>query len=247
MTQCIILAGGLGTRVQSITNRQPKCLIPFNGKPFLWHQLKLLEKNHIEEIILCLGYGHEHVLHFLTENSEWPFKISISSDGPVLRGTGGALLNAVQTLDVRNAFIVLYGDSYLPVDFQQIWRQSENGRLPLMTVHRQLNHATNNVLIKDGYIIKYSKNVSDWTSDAPTHIDYGLTVLQKKCFTMEKNIIIPFDLSVILSKIIKQKQLRALEITESYFEIGSFSGIEQFQKMLDRMKNDVGPTLDNSC
>lgn len=247
MTQCIILAGGLGTRVQSITNGQPKCMIPFNGKPFLWHQLKLLEQNCIEEVILCLGYSHEYILRFLAEYSVWPFKINVSLEGPVLRGTGGAILNAIKSLDVREGFFVMYGDSYLPVDFQQIWRQSENGRIPLMTVHRQLNHSTNNVLIKDGYVSRYSKNPKHWMQEAPTHIDYGLIVLQKQHFTMAKNLNFSFDVSLILSKIIKKKKLKALEIAELYYEIGSFSGIEQFQKMLDRMKNDVGPTLDNSC
>ena len=233
MTQCIILAGGLGTRVQSITNGQPKCMIPFNGKPFLWHQLKLLEKNYIEEVILCLGYGHTQVLNFLSEYSEWPFKINVSLEGPLLRGTGGALLNAIQSLDVREAFFVLYGDSYLPVDFQWIWRQSDGGRLALMTAHRQQGGTTHNVIIKNGYIIKYSKNASDWTSDAPTHIDYGLNILHKNDIIKQNSVSQPFDLSVILAEIIQRRKLHALEIKETYFEIGSVSGIERFQKMLD--------------
>lgn len=234
MTQCIILAGGLGTRIQSIANGLPKCLIPFNGKPFLWHQLKLLEKNQIEEVILCLGFGNERVSQFLAEQSEWPFKVTISLEGPVPRGTGGALLNAIQNLSVREAFFVLYGDSYLPVDFQWIWQQSENGRLSLMTAHRQENNPTNNVLIKKGYIFKYSKHESEWSQKTPTHIDYGLSILHKKDVVKLRDMSQPFDLSIILRDVIEGGKLHALQISETYFEVGSMSGIKQFQEMLDR-------------
>ena len=63
----IILSGGKGNRVKKFTKKIPKCLIDINGKPFLYHQLKNLKNNNINNVILSVGYlGNQirsYVLH----------------------------------------------------------------------------------------------------------------------------------------------------------------------------------------
>lgn len=244
MVQCIILAGGLGTRVREIAKGLPKCLIPFNGKPFLWYQLKLLERNNIDEVVLCLGMGHQHVQHVLERYHDWPFKLTVSLEGSALRGTGGAVLNAIQTTNVCDAFMLMYGDSYLPIDFQRVWSESEGGLRSLMTVYAQGDSLSNNVQVSGGKIAKYSKNSEDWVGESPTHIDYGLLVLHKGEFARVNNDAGNFDLSIIVEKLVANNELHALEIKQQYFEIGSIAGIQRFQRMLDWNTWELEYTLD---
>ena len=113
-----ILAGGLATRLRPITERVPKVLIPVAGKPFLAHQLALLREQGVTRAVLCLGHLGEMVQRDFGDGSAHGVKLEYSFDGPVLLGTGGALKRALPLLGEK--FFVLYGDSYLPIDFKTV-------------------------------------------------------------------------------------------------------------------------------
>lgn len=133
MLPVVILAGGLGTRIRQFGENVPKALLDINGEPFLGHQLRLLHKNGIRHVVLCIGHLAEQIETFTGDGSRFGMKIEYSYDGPVLLGTGGAIRKALPKLD--DAFFVLYGDSYLTCDFsavQQTFQRS--GKKALMTV-----------------------------------------------------------------------------------------------------------------
>jgi len=109
-----ILAGGLATRLKPITERVPKLLVEVAGEPFFSHQIRLVRASGLTRIVLCLGYLGERIVEVYGDGSKWDVKIEYSFDGPTLLGTGGALIRALPMLG--EAFYVLYGDSYLPID-----------------------------------------------------------------------------------------------------------------------------------
>src|SRR5512136_2430029 len=128
-----ILAGGLATRLRPLTERVPKALIDVAGKPFAEHQLDLLSQHGVKQIVWCLGYLGEMVQEALGDGSQWGLRLHYVSDGPKLLGTGGALKRAMHLLG--DAFLVLYGDSYLECDYAAIEETFlSSGRLGLMTV-----------------------------------------------------------------------------------------------------------------
>ncbi|MEI2749736.1 MAG: NTP transferase domain-containing protein [Ferruginibacter sp.] len=63
--ECIILAGGLGTRLRSAVPDLPKCMAPVAGKPFLSHIIDFLQQQGVKSFIFSLGYMHEVIEHFL--------------------------------------------------------------------------------------------------------------------------------------------------------------------------------------
>ena len=63
----VIMAGGKGTRVKSVSKEIPKSLLKLNGKPVLQHQLECLKREGLTEIILCLGYMSDSIINFLKE------------------------------------------------------------------------------------------------------------------------------------------------------------------------------------
>ena len=110
-----LLAGGMATRLRPITEKIPKLLVEVAGEPFFSHQLRLLKKNGLTKIVLCVGYLGEMIVEQYGDGSKWGVSIEYAFDGPKLLGTGGALIRALPKLG--DAFYMLYGDSYLPVDY----------------------------------------------------------------------------------------------------------------------------------
>ena len=63
--QILVLNGGKGTRVKSVSKSKPKCMILFKKKPFIFHQIKLLQKKGFSNITFCLGYRSEEIVNYL--------------------------------------------------------------------------------------------------------------------------------------------------------------------------------------
>ena len=89
--QVVILAGGLATRLWSVTTRLPKSMIAICGKPFLQHQIELLHSHGIDDIVLCVGYLGEQIASYFGDGSRFGVRLSYSWDGQELRGTGGGV------------------------------------------------------------------------------------------------------------------------------------------------------------
>src|SRR5467141_3511852 len=113
--QCVILAGGLGTRIAAVAPDLPKALIQVAGEPFAHHQLSLLRGAGVQEVVYCIGHRGDEIRAFVGSGSRWNIRVSYVSEGRKLRGTAGALRLASDRGALAPAFFVLYGDSYLPV------------------------------------------------------------------------------------------------------------------------------------
>jgi D-glycero-alpha-D-manno-heptose 1-phosphate guanylyltransferase len=105
-SEMIILAGGLGTRLQSVVNNLPKCMAPVNNKPFLFYVIKYFAQQGILNFIFSLGYKHEIIVDYLnrlqTQNGYFSIKCSIEEE-PL--GTGGAIKKACALTNTENVFI----------------------------------------------------------------------------------------------------------------------------------------------
>lgn len=115
--ECIILAGGMGTRLQSVVSDVPKCMAPVTGQPFLYYLLTTLAEAGFRHIILSLGYKHEVIESWLQAN---PFPVDISSvteTSPL--GTGGAVKLALSKARTEEVFI-LNGDTFFGVNYPEM-------------------------------------------------------------------------------------------------------------------------------
>ena len=221
MLPVAILAGGLATRLRPVTQTIPKALIEVAGKPFIEHQLEYLHKQGVSSVVLCIGYLGEMIQELVGDGSRWGLQVSYSPDGPVLLGTGGALKQALPLLGEQ--FFILYGDSYLPIDFSKVQAAfTESGQLGLMTVLKNQNQwDKSNVHFDGGKLIEYNKAV---ITPQMHYIDYGLGVLQSKALDSYP-VGQAFDLSQVYSQLSLENQLLGYEVFERFYEIGSHQGI----------------------
>ena len=129
-------------------------------------------------------------------------------------------------------FFVLYGDSYLPLDFRPIadfFRQS--GKPGLMTVYRnEGRYDTSNVVFGDGEIQVYDKKNK---RPEMRHIDYGLSLFQASVFA-EWPADQPVDLAEVMQRLVSRRQLAGYEVAERFYEIGSHSGLAELESLLQK-------------
>lgn len=223
-----ILAGGLATRLLPVTERIPKALVDVAGRPFAEHQVELLQRHGVTDILFLVGHLGEMVRDTLGDGSRWHVRLRYAFDGPRALGTGGALRAALPLLD--DPFFVLYGDSYLDCDYAAVERTFlDSGKRGLMTVCRNDNQwDRSNVLFEHGRIISYSK---DESGDGRQHIDYGLGVLRKSALDGFGE---AFDLAAVYRHLLEEDQLAAFEVPGRFYEIGSHQGLAETRALLAR-------------
>jgi N-acetyl-alpha-D-muramate 1-phosphate uridylyltransferase len=218
-----ILAGGLATRLHPITETIPKALVDVAGTPFILRQLDYLRRQGVSRVVLCVGFLGERIEAVVGNGADRGLSVSYSQDWPMLMGTGGALKQALPLLDTR--FLVLYGDSYLPIDFAAVEREFLAGGKPaLMTVQRNADRwDKSNVLFEDNVIVEYNKRTP--TPDM-RHIDYGLGAMSAQVLADEATTG-SFDLADIYHRLSISGQLAGYEVHERFYEIGSHKGLAE--------------------
>jgi len=230
--QCVILAGGAGTRMQALAKGLPKSLIPIKNRPFLHYQLNSLARQGIKNILLCVGYGADQIERYAEDGRTWGLQITYAREGNDLRGTGGALRLAYDQGRLQPVFFVLYGDSYLPVDFLPVWNYFETRTEPaLMTVLKNEGRWDKSNARFDGQKITcYDKG--DPAPDM-AYIDYGLSVLRAEAVDQAIPPRSVYDLSDLFHKFSERGKLAGYEVTARFYEIGSPEGLEDFEKYLN--------------
>lgn len=234
MLPVAILAGGLATRLRPVTDKIPKALIETAGEPFISHQLKLLRKNDFKEVILCVGYLGEKIRDLIADGAEFDLHVEYSFDGPVLLGTGGAIRKALHLLG--DAFLVLYGDSYLDCNYRMIQTAFEGcGKPAMMTVYKNEDRwGESNVLYSNGEIRLYDKRHH---SPLMKHIDYGLGVFRRTVFEdLQPDAVC--DLADVYMGLLSRNQLAGCEVLDRFYEIGSKEGLEELNGYLLSMKKE---------
>lgn len=227
-----ILAGGLATRLKPITEKVPKLLVEVAGEPFFSHQIRLIREAGLGRIVLCVGYLGERIVEHYGDGAKWGIAIDYSFDGAKLLGTGGALIRALPKLG--SAFYVLYGDSYLPIDYRKAGVSFiASGKEGLMTVFENRGQFdSSNVWFENGAILAYDKG-----SRLPQmqHIDYGLGVFRGSAFDgFPRDEAV--DLAQVQKALLSRGQLAGYEVKERFYEIGSHAGLEELDHLLRRQR-----------
>ena len=233
MLPVAILAGGLATRLRPITTSIPKALVEVAGEPFIAHQLRYLKAQGISEVVLCTGYLGEMIEALVKDGAAFGVNVKYSPDGEKLLGTGGALRQALSLLSEE--FFVLYGDSFLPVDFKAVETDFHQSHQPaLMTVLKNEDRwDKSNVIFKESQIVEYNKAE---TKPDMHFIDYGLGVLKKSVLqAYPANEV--FDLAAVYHQLSIAGQLAGHEVHERFYEIGSFEGLKETEEFLNQIKS----------
>ncbi|MDR2460385.1 MAG: NTP transferase domain-containing protein [Deltaproteobacteria bacterium] len=231
MLPVLILAGGLGTRLGELAATIPKSLLDIAGEPFIFHQLRLLKRNEVEKVFICIGHMGDMIKETVGNGEKFGLNVYYSDDGKELLGTGGAIVNALPMLP--DLFMVLYGDSYLDTNYRNIAKAFlYSGKVALMTVYKNQNqYDKSNVIFQHGLVSLYDKHQPN---DLMHYIDYGICCFFKTVFKTSFGK--KFDLASVLTELSAEGNLAGYEVHNRFFEIGSLQGKADLENYLARIQ-----------
>ncbi len=237
--QCLILAGGLGTRMRAAAGGTAKALLPVRGRPFADYQLTWLAGQGVRRVVYAIGHRGDQVRDFVGDGGRWGLEAAYSDEGETGLGTGGAVRLAVDEAGLDGGFLVLYGDSYLTIDIGAVWAASGDGAKPVMTVLRnQGRWDASNAVYEDGMVTRFEKGRADAATIGMDYIDYGLSVLNGDIVRETIPAGAPFDLAQVHRHLAETGRLLGFEALVRFYEIGSPEGLADLEAYLDGLPSD---------
>jgi N-acetyl-alpha-D-muramate 1-phosphate uridylyltransferase len=205
-----------------------KAFLEVAGEPFVAHQLRLFAREGVTEVKLLVGHCWEQIELFCWCGSRFEMRVDYIVDGPTLLGTGGAVRRALDHLGPE--FLVTYCDSWLDAPYAPVVEAFHaSGRLALMCVFRNENlWDASNVQFENGVIRCYSK-----TFHLPEmhHINWGLGMLKASAVATRPTDK-PWDLAELYEELSTSGRLAGYEMTQRFYEIGSFRGLAETNRLL---------------
>ena len=231
--QCVILAGGLGTRMWPEARAIPKNLLPIAGKPFATWQLSWLSRCGIDSVVYCVGYLGRQIREHVGNGAAWGLAVRYIDEGDQLRGTAGALRLACDEGALADDFLVLYGDSWLQIDPAGVLRAARGRREPaLMTVFRNDGlWDASNVVLDGSRVARYAKGLPAPPPEMQW-IDYGLLAFRREVISERVPASVPQDLAPLCTTLADEGLLAALEAGRRFYEIGSAAGRNELEAAL---------------
>ncbi len=214
--EVVVLAGGQGTRLRSVTGSLPKALIKMNGRAFVDLKIEQLATGGAQCVHLLTGFGADQIDAHLASNPP-PIPVRVHRDGDVPLGTGGALIAYRDLLPPR--FVLTYGDSLLDEPLGPIWQQFlHGGHSAMMAVTHQFDsEMSGNVQVSGDLVAKYAKDPTDSTL---TWLDYGYLCLSKAVLNRYP-MATALDLGTISEELAVAGELAAYPVAGQFWEIGT--------------------------
>lgn len=156
LRKAYILAGGKGMKLRPITYEIPSAMVPIKGKPILEHQIEVLRKNDIREIIIAIGHLGEKIKEYFGSGNGMGVDIKyIEEEKPL--GTAGGLKLARPLLN--ETFLMIYGDNLFNFDLEDFYafhlENKSTATIALTTVDDPWNYGV--ISLKGNKIVKFSE------------------------------------------------------------------------------------------
>ncbi len=213
----MVLAAGIGKRMQPLTFKTPKPLLEINNISLIERAINLLIDNGVQEISINVHYLSEQIESFLNKK-EFKVNIVISSEDSLL-DTGGGVLKATENFG-KNPFFVINPDTVWGKNYSAEVKTLEsnyykNNKPVLLLVNKKLSIDTSfngDFNLKNGIILKEDENQYIYT---------GLQVINRSFLLEEKSPI--FSMNKIWNRLIKDKNLQGLESNQKFYHLNTFN------------------------
>lgn len=217
--QAVILAGGLGTRLYPLTKTVPKPMVPINGVPYLEYQIRELHRQNIDDIVLLTGYLGEQIEDHFGDGSRFGMQIRYSRELTPI-GTGGALRDAAALLEPL--FLLIYGDSYLPLDYAAVTARLEGSSAQGLVVvydnRREDTSVRNNIGIdSEGFVTRYDKE----NSEGLDYVEAGVLAFRREIVARIPAAGVVSLEKEIFPQLIGDHALVAYPTTQRFYDIGT--------------------------
>ena len=235
--QAVILAGGLGTRLGPLTATLPKPMVPVAGVPYLRHQLLLLKRQSICDVLLLTGYLGQAIEDYFGDGGRLGLHLRYSRETTPV-GTAGALRLARHLLEDR--FLVIYGDSYLPIDYADVAHTLDaSGAIGLVAVYRDRQGHTSvrsNIAVDaDRFVTRYDKRATG--DPSLEYVEAGVLAFRREVVSLIPEGIVSLE-EQTYPQLIARRQLIAYPTSQRFYDIGT---PERLRVIEDYLSHDYHP------
>jgi len=222
--KAVILAGGLGTRLQPYTTFLPKAMLPLGDKPLLEHLITWVKKNKITSIVICVSYLRKTIEDYFEDGSKFGVKIQYAAAQRPL-ATAGQLKTAEEY--VHETFVCVYGDSIFDFNLKN-----------MIDYHKRKKPAVTMALAEYKTKLKYGfiqsdKNdkVTEWKEkpEIKGNINIGCYVMEPCIFKVipsDK----PFGMDDVIRKVMTKNKVMGYVIKNGFMDIGDKNSYRQAYK-----------------
>lgn len=210
----VILAGGFGTRLQSIVKDVPKPMADIGGVPFIELLILNMIKHGAEEFVICVSYKKEVIIDYFGSSYRGiPIKYSVEN---TLFGTGGAIKQAFDVYGIDNA-VVVNGDTFVKMNYRKFYSDFKNETFAIALKYVQDASRYGLVDTEDGKVIKFEEKTDNIKAG---YINVGVYLINKKLWEMYSlNGNFSFEKD-ILKQYIEKYNPKFLETDEYFIDIG---------------------------
>lgn len=228
--QIVIMAGGMGTRLRPLTYEIPKPMVVVGGKPYLYYQLKYLQKFGYTDVLILIGYLGHYIQDYFKDGDDLGLNISYSIENEPL-GTGGALKGAQSLL--QEVFMLIYGDSFLPIDLKNLENSFNYSSMAGMVVvydNRENTDVTSNIAVDaQDTILKYKKNSNDHDLN---YVDAGISIFNKNVCDLIPDKKKKSLEEEIFPSLVEQRKLFAYITNQRFYDIGNIQRLSVFENYI---------------
>jgi len=231
-----VLCGGLGKRLRSITEKIPKPMLKFSGKPFLEYLLIYCKMQGIKNFVLSVGYLKEKIIKYFGNGRKWGIDIKYSNENCPL-GTGGALRKARKLLG--KDFFVVNGDTFVEIDLAAMKKFYKSKKAICTIGVLEQRREQNSGFIKFDNAGRITAFKSKKSGNA--YINSGVYLMNKNIFKY-----IPKGISSLENDVFAKMNtgLYAFRLQSSYFiDIGTIKTYNQSVKEFYKVKNVISNSL----
>jgi mannose-1-phosphate guanylyltransferase len=214
--KAVILAGGLGTRLQPYTTFLPKPMLPLGEKPILEHIINWTKKSGVKSFVLCVSYLRKTIEDYFGDGEKFGIKIEYAISNKAL-ATAGQLKTAEKFID--DTFVCMYGDSIFNFNLRNMIKQhTKKKAFVTMSLHEYKTNLPYGVIetSKTGKVLNWIEK-----PEIKANVNMGCYVMEPKVFSLiPKNK--PYGMDDVIKKAMNRKKLVSSFITKKGFtDIGN--------------------------
>lgn len=227
MVKALLLAGGKGTRLQPLTYKLPKPIVPIMGRPLLERVIMNLKSNGIDEVIISTCYKSQHIKNYFKDGQELGVKIHYVSETSPL-GTGGAIKNAEKFFD--DTFVVLNSDIVSDINYRELIEYHRNKDALATIAMTEVDNPSQYGVIEfddDNYIKSFKEKPRPGESSS-SWINAGVYVFQPEIFDeIPAKKVISLEKDIYPTLLQKGYRLAAYQFYGYWLDIGT---VEKYTK-----------------
>ncbi len=214
--KAVILAGGLGTRLQPYTTFLPKPMLPLGEKPILEHLIEWTRKNGVRSIVLCVSYLRKTIEDYFEDGKRFGVSIEYAiSDKPL--ATAGQLKTAEKFID--DTFVCMYGDSIFDFSLRNMIKQHQQKKaFVTMSLYEYKTNLAYGVIetAKNGRVLSWNEK-----PEIKANINMGCYVMEPKVMDLiPKNK--PYGMDDVIKKaMIRKKLINSFVTKKGFTDIGN--------------------------